>query len=78
MCKLQGASPNLWFAVVAALGFRITLIRFPEGPFVGLFAAVCPEGSILMAVPRQCNTLPDVVFLDLLLLPLVSRLSNLY
>ena len=60
------------------MGFRVVLIRFPKGPFVGLFASVCPEALVLAAVPRLCNTLPDVVFLDLLLLMSVSCLSTKY
>jgi hypothetical protein len=77
-CKLRGASPNLWFVVVAALGFKITSIRFLEGPFVGLFTAVCPRALVLATHPRWCNTLPDVIFLDHLSLPLVSRLTHSY
>ena len=68
-CEIPGASPNLWFAVVPALRFWISSIRFPDGPFVDLCGAVCPGASILAATPRRCNRLPDVVFLDLLLLP---------
>jgi hypothetical protein len=77
-CEIQGASPNLWFAVVPALGFWISSIRFPDCPFVDLCGAVCPGALILAATPRRCNRLHDVVFLDLLLLPLVSRLATTY
>ena len=77
-CKIQGASPNLWFAVAPALGFRISSFRFPDGPFVVLCGIVCPGALILAATPRRCNRLPDVVFLDLILLPLVSRLATTY
>ena len=77
-CEIRGLSPNLWFAVVPALGFWISSLRFPDGPFVDLCGAVCLGASILAATPRRCNRLPDVVFLDLLLLPLVSRLATTY
>ena len=79
-CEIRGASasPNLWFAVVTALGFRISSIRFPNGPFVDLCGGVCPGASILAATPRRCNRLPDVVFVDLLLLPSVSHLATTY
>ena len=77
-CEIRGASPNLWFAVVPALGFRISSLRFPDGPFADLCGAICPGASILAATPRRCNRLPDVVFLDLLSLPLVSRLATTY
>ena len=60
------------------MGFRVASIRFPEGPFDRLFASVCPKAAILVAVLRRCNTLPNVVFLDLLSLPLVSCLCNSY
>ena len=77
-CKIRGASPNLWFAVVPALGFWISSIRFPDGLFVDLCGAVCPGALILAATPHRCNRLPDVVFLDLLLLPSVSHLATTY
>ena len=77
-CEIRGASPNLWFAVVPALGFRISSIRFPDGPFVELCGILCPGASILARTPRRCNRLPDVVFLDLLLLPSVSCLATTY
>jgi hypothetical protein len=77
-CEIQGASPNLWFAVVPALGFRILSICFPDGPFVGLCRIVCPGALILATTPCWCNRLPDVVFHDLLLLPLVSCLATAY
>ena len=77
-CEIRGLSPNLWFAVVPALGFWISSLRFPDGPFVDLCGAVCLGASILAATPRRCNRLPDVVVLDLLLLPLVSRLATTY
>ena len=77
-CKIQGASPNLWFVVVPALRFRILSIRFPAGPFVELCGIVCPGALILVTTPRRCNRLPDVAFLGLLLLPLVLRLTTTY
>ena len=77
-CELRGALPNLWFGVVATLGCCVASIRFPEGPFNELFTSVCPEAAILPVVLHQCNTLPNVVFLDLLSVLLVSRLSNTY
>jgi hypothetical protein len=77
-CQLRGASPNIWFAAVATLEFRITLICFPEGPFIGLFTAVCPRASVLVTHPCWCNMLPDIIFLDLLLLPPVSCLTHTY
>ena len=52
--EIRGASPNLWFAVALALGFRILSIRFPKGPFVELCGIVFPGASILAATPRQC------------------------
>ena len=60
------------------MGFRDMPIWFPEGPFIRIFATVCLEASVLAAVLRQCNTLPNVVFLDLLLLLMVARLSTSY
>ena len=77
-CEIRGLSPNLWFAVVPALGFWISSLRFPDGPFVDLCGAVCPGASIVAATPRRCNRLPDVVFLDLLSLPSVARLATSY
>ena len=77
-CDVRGALPNLWLAVVPALGFRIASLRFPDGPFVDLCGAVCPGASIVAATPRRCNRLPDVVFLDLLSLPSVARLATSY
>jgi hypothetical protein len=64
--------------VVAALGFRITLACFLDGPFVGLLGAICPDVSILATTPHRCNRLPNIIFLDLLLLLLVSRLKTSY
>ena len=66
MCELWGALHNLWFVVVVALGFWITSICFPEaeGPFVGLFATVCPGALVLAANPHRFNTLLGVVILD--------------
>ena len=78
LCKIWGASPNLWFAVMPALGFQILSIRFPAGPFVDLCGFVCPGALVLATTPRQCNRLPDAVFLDLLLLPLVSHFAMTY
>ena len=77
-CKIWGVSPNLWFAVVPALGFRILSIHFPASPFVDLCSFVCPGASVLATTPRRCNRLSDAVFLDLPLLPLVSCLATSY
>ena len=77
-CEVRGASPNLWLVVVPALGFRIASLRFPDGPFVDLCGAVCPGASIIAATLRRCNRLTDLVFLDLLSLPSVSRLATSY
>ena len=77
-CEIRGALPNLWFAVVPALGFRILSVRFTAGPFVDLCGFVCPGASVLATTQRRCNRLPVAVFLDLLLLPLVSCLATLY
>jgi hypothetical protein len=77
-CEIRGASPNLWFAVLPALGFRILSIRFPAGPFVDLCGFFCPGALALATTPRRCNRLPNVVFLDLLSLPSVSRLTTSY
>ena len=63
---------------MSALGFQILSIRFPNGPFVELCGIVCPEALILATTPRRCNRLPDVIFLDLLSLPSVSRLATTY
>ena len=77
-CEIRGASPNLWLAVVPALGFQILSIHFPASLFVDLCRFVCPGASVLATTPRQYNRLPDAVFLDLLSLPSVSRLVTLY
>jgi hypothetical protein len=77
-CKLRIASPNSCIAVVAALGFRIMSILSLEGPFIGLFTMVCQRALVLATHPRRCNTLPVVIFLDLLLLPLVLCFTHSY
>ena len=77
-CEIRGASRNLWFAVLPALGFRILSIRSPAGPCVDLCGFVCPGALVLATTLCRCNRLPDAVFLDLLLLPLVSRLATSY
>ena len=60
-CEIWGAPPNLWFAVVPALGFQILSICFPKDPCVELCGIICPGASILAMTPRRCNRLPDVV-----------------
>ena len=77
-CELRGSGPNLWFGVARALGFTISSVRLPPRPFVDLILDVCPHVSVLSVLPRRCNTLPDVVFLDLLSIPPVERLSGSY
>ncbi len=64
--------------MVAALEFWITSFCFPKGPFVALLEASCPAALVLATTPRRCNKLPDVIFLDLLLLPSVSKLETSY
>ena len=78
-CELRGFGPSLWFGVAWALGFLISSIQLPPGPFVDLMLDVCPNvWSVLSVLPRRCNTLPDVVFLDLLSISPVERLSGSY
>ncbi len=68
-CEVRGAGPNLWFAVAGALGFRVTTIRCAYPLFVDLIGSFCGGPWSLSPWPRQCNSLPDVVFLDLGALP---------
>jgi hypothetical protein len=68
-CEVRGAGPNLWFAAAGALGFRVTTVRCAFTPFVDLIGAFCGGPKSLPPCPRQCNSLPDVVFLDLGALP---------
>ena len=68
-CEVRGAGPNLWFAAAGALGFRVTTIRCAYPPFVDLIGLFCGGPWSLSPWPRQCNLLPDVVFLDLGALP---------
>ena len=68
-CEIRGAGPNLWFATVQALGFQISTVRCDYTPFVDLIAPFCGGPRLLSAWPRRFNSIPDVVFLDLGLLP---------
>ena len=60
------------------MGFTISSVWLPPGPFVDLILDVCPNVLVLSVLPCRCNTLPDVVFLDLLSIPPVERLSGSY
>ena len=77
-CKLRGASPNLRFAVAAALGFQVSSIPPPPSPFMTLVLGFWEGASILLASPRHCNRLPDVVFSDLASLPWDVRCPQVY
>ena len=77
-CELRAACPCLWFAVVGALGFRVTSICCPDPPFVAVVSKFWPEASILSPSPRRCNRLPDVIFSDLISLPWDPHCPQVY
>jgi hypothetical protein len=68
-CEIRSSSPNLWFTVARALSFRVTSLRCQSPHFADLFSPFCPHAALLGATPRRCNTLPDVIFSDVLSLP---------
>jgi hypothetical protein len=68
-CEIRGAGPNLWFAAAQSLGFRVSTIRCAYMPFVDLISPFCRSAWSLSPTLRRFNTLPDVVFLDLGMLP---------
>ena len=68
-CEIRSSSPNLWFTVARVLGFRVTSLRCQSPHFASMILPFCPRAAVLAATPRRCNTLPDVVFTDVLSLP---------
>jgi hypothetical protein len=68
-CEIRSSSPNLWFMVAGALGFRVTSLRCHSPHFADMVFLFCPQAALLVATPRRCNTLPDVIFSDVLSLP---------
>jgi len=68
-CEIRSSSPNLWFTVAQVLGFRVTSLRCQSPHFASMILPFCPCAAVLAATPRRCNTLPDVVFTDVLSLP---------
>ena len=72
-CEIRSSSPNLWFTVARALGFWVTSLRCQSPLFASMILPFCPRAMVLAATPRHCNTLPDVVFTDVLSLPLGDR-----
>ena len=68
-CEIRSSSPNLWFTVERALGFRVTSLRCQSTHFAAMVSPFCPDATRLGATPRRCNTLPDVIFSDALSLP---------
>ena len=72
-CEIRGSAANLWYAAAKALGFEVTMLRYPDPLFVAHLTGFClgtkslnpPQGRLRR--PRQ---LPDVVFLDFVGLPL--------
>ena len=72
-CEIRSSSPNLWFTVARALGFRVTSLHCQSPLFASMILPFCPRAMVLAATPRHCNTLPDVVFTDVLSLPLGDR-----
>ena len=77
-CELRAASPSLWFAIVGALGFRVTSIRCPDPTFAAVVSTLWPGAAVLAASPRRCNVLPDVIFSDLASLPRDPRSPQAY
>ncbi len=73
-CELRGAAPNLWFAVVEALGFRVFSFRSSHPAFTALLSTLFGSASSLGVVARRCNKLPDIIFCDRATLPASSRL----
>jgi hypothetical protein len=67
--EIRSSSPNLWFTVAGALGFRVTSLRCHSPHFADTVSPFCPQAALLVATPRRCNTLPDVIFSDVLSLP---------
>jgi hypothetical protein len=68
-CEIQSSSPNLWFTVAGALDFRVTSLRCHSPHFGDMVSPFCPQAALLVATPRRSNTLPDVIFSDVLSLP---------
>ena len=72
-CEIRSSSPNLWFTVARALGFRVTLLRCQSPHFADMISPFFPQAALLATTPRRCNTLPDVIFSDVLSLPWGDR-----
>ena len=72
-CEIRSANPNLWFMVAWALGIWVALLRCQSPIFVAMDLPFCPQAAVLAAIPRQCNTLPYVIFSNDLSLPWGDR-----
>ena len=78
-CEIRGSAANLWYAAVKALGFVVSMFRYPDPLFVCHLAGFCEGVKSLTPPPgrlRQPHQLPDVVFSDLAGLPLGPDLAN--
>jgi hypothetical protein len=69
ICEVQGVGPNLWFAVVGALGFQVLTFCSGDPSFSSLLGSLCLAALQLATSPRRCNQLPDVIFTNLASLP---------
>ena len=74
-CEIWVSSPSLWFTVARALGFQVSSLRCQTPLFAAMILPFCPHAAVLAATPRQCNTLPDVIFSDAMSLPPWGDLS---
>jgi hypothetical protein len=72
-CEIRGSTANLWYAAAKALGFAVSTVRYPNPLFVGHLSNLCAGANGLGPHPgrlRRPRRLPDIMFLDLVGLPL--------
>jgi hypothetical protein len=46
-CEIRSSSPNLWFTVARALGFRVTSLRCQSTHFAAMVSPFCPDATRL-------------------------------
>ncbi len=70
---MRGGTANLWYAAAKALGFDIATIRCPDKLLIRQVSSLCAGVKSLAPLPgrlRPPKHLPDIVFSDLLGIPL--------
>ena len=76
---MRGSMTNLWYAATKALRFVVLTLHYTDPLFVGYLTGFCAGAKSLSPPPgclRRPCLLPDVVFSDLVGLPLGPYSAN--